>query len=270
MVEKILRKIKSLPPLPESVNRVRQICDDPDGTVKELVPVVKQDPMFTADILKAANSPLYGFSRQITSIDQAVALFGMGTIQGFAISYAIRKSFPVTLSPYGVSQSELMEVSTLQNALTLQWGKKQVAAHKAEMMTTSLLMELGKVVSSAILEEEGKSDSFKEEIKSAKTAGEIAQVEKKFLDITSEWITALMFKHWKFHDTMVSMMRFLHEPKEAPENIRPHAEILSVVKEAAPLLGPLCEECLQSAYEKADRYGLEAETLREATEKILK
>ncbi|WP_457592673.1 HDOD domain-containing protein [Hydrogenimonas sp.] len=268
MVEKILKKIKSLPPLPESVSRVRQICNDPEGTVKELVPIVKQDPMFTADILKAANSPLYGFSRQITSIDQAVALFGMGTIQGFAISYAVRKSFPVTLSPYGVGHSHLMEVSTLQNALTLQWGKNQVAAHRAEMMTTSLLMELGKVIASLILEEEGKTDAFKAAIRNAKTLEEIAETEKRFLDITSEWIAALMFKHWKFHDTMVSMMRFVEHPDEAPETLRRHTEILSVVKEAVPFMQPLCEECVQSAYEKADRYGLEAQTLHEAIEKI--
>ncbi len=270
MVEKILKKVKSLPPLPDSVSRVRQICNDPDGTVKELVPVVKQDPMFTADILKAANSPLYGFSRQITSIDQAVALFGMGTIQGFAISYAVRKSFPITLSPYGVGSTNLMEVSTLQNALTLQWGKNQISTHRAEMMTVSLLMELGKVVASLILEEEGKADAFKAEIKDARTFEEIAETEKKFLDITSEWIAALMFKHWKFHDSMVSMMRFLHTPEEAPEQLRRHTEILGVVKEAVPFLKPLCEECVQSAYEKADRYELQAETLHEAIEKISK
>ncbi len=268
MVEKILKKVKSLPPLPESVSKVRQICNDPEGTVRELVPVVKQDPMFTADILKAANSPLYGFSRQITSIDQAVALFGMGTIQGFAISYAVRKSFPVSLSPYGVSHSHLMEISTLQNALTLQWGKNQVASHRAEMMTTSLLMELGKVVASIILEEEGKSEAFKSAIRDARTAEEIAKTEKEFLDITSEWIAGLMFKHWKFHDTMVSMMRYLQQPQEAPETIRRHAEILHVVKEAIPFMKPMCEECIQSAYEKADRFGLDAQTLQEVIEKI--
>ncbi len=268
MVEKILKKIKSLPPLPESVNRVRQICNDPEGTVKELIPVVKKDPMFTADILKAANSPLYGFSQQITSIDQAVALFGMGTIQGFAISYAVRKSFPATLSPYGVGASHLMEVSTLQNALALQWGKSQVTTHRDEMITLSLLMELGKVVASITLEEAGKAETFKSEITEAKTLGEIAETEKRFLDITSEWIAALMFKHWKFHESMISMMRYIHDPEDAPEQLRLQTEILSVVKEAVPFLKPLCEECVQSAYEKADRYGLQAQRLHEVIEKL--
>ena len=268
MVEKVIRKIKSLPPLPESVMKVREICNNPEGTIKELVPIVKQDPMFTADILKAANSPLYGFSRQITSIDQAISLFGMGTIQGFAISYAIRKSLPIDLTPYGATPAELTRVSTLQNALTHQWGRRQVETHQSEMMTISLLMELGKVVASMVLIEEEKAEEFKADLQNAETMEEIAAVEKRYLDISSEWIAALMFKHWQFTDVMIEMMHHLLEPTQIPENIRKHTEILYVVKEAAPLTHPLCEACVQSAYEAADRFGLDAEHLSGAVESV--
>ena len=126
MIEKIIKKIRSLPPLPESIQKVREVCSDPEGTVKDLIPVIKQDPMFTADILKAANSPLYGFSKQIASIDQAVSLFGMRTIQGFTIAYAMRKSFSVDLSVYGINSNDLTNVATMQNALTSNWGKVRV------------------------------------------------------------------------------------------------------------------------------------------------
>ncbi len=266
MVEKIIRKIKSLPPLPESVMKVREICNDPEGTVKQLIPIVKQDPMFTADILKAANSPLYGFSRQITSIDQAISLFGMGTIQGFAISYAIRKGLPIDLTPYDATPARFTHISWLQNALAYQWGRPQVETHRSELMTISLLMELGKVVASMVLIEEGKTDAFKSAVTEAEMAEDIARVEKEFLNITSEWIAALMFKHWQFNETMIEMMHHLFEAHKAPENIRKHTQILYVVKEAVPLTHPLCGHCVQSAYESADRYGLDAESLSGAIE----
>ncbi|WP_353662987.1 HDOD domain-containing protein [Hydrogenimonas sp. SS33] len=268
MTEKIIRKIKSLPPLPESVRKVREICDNPEGTIRELVPIVKEDPMFTADILKAANSPLYGFSRQITSIDQAVALFGMGTIQGFAISYAVRQNFKIDLSPYNADNKRLQEVSSMQNALTFQWGRPQVQTRQAEMMTTSLLMELGKAVASLVLEETGKAEAFSRRIAEAETLEETDAVEKEFLGITSEWIAALMFKHWQFNDDMIEMMRFVTTPEEAPEEIAKQTKILHVVKEAVPFTKPLCESCVQNAYEKADRFGLDAESLHEMIEKI--
>jgi HD-like signal output (HDOD) protein len=268
MVEKIIKKIKSLPPLPESVAKVRQICDDPEGSIKDLVPIIKSDPLFTADILKAANSPLYGFSRQITSVDQAISLFGMGTIQGFAISYAVRNTLPVNLRAYGATPGRLMEVSSLQNALTLQWGKPQVNVHQQEMMTISLLMELGKVVASVVLDESNQTEPFAEAVAKAETAEDIIRTEKEYLGISSEWIAALMFKHWQFHNLMIDMMRHVLDPEKAEDSIKRHTQILHIVKEAIPFTKPLCETCLQSAYEKADRFGLDTQALQRTLENL--
>ncbi|WP_456322476.1 HDOD domain-containing protein [Hydrogenimonas sp.] len=268
MVEKIIKKIKSLPPLPESVAKVRRICDDPEGSIKDLVPVIKSDPLFTADILKAANSPLYGFSRQITSIDQAISLFGMGTIQGFAISYAIRNTMPVDLGAYNASSGRLMDVSSLQNSLTLHWGKELVTAHRQEMMTVSLLMELGKVVASVVLDESNQTEPFAKAIKNAETSEEIIHIEKEFLGISSEWIAALMFKHWQFHRLMIEMMRHVLDPLKADDTVKRHTQILHVVKEAIPFTKPMCDACIQSAYEKADHFGFDTAALQRAIESM--
>ena len=268
MVEKIIKKIKSLPPLPESIVKVKEICDNPEGTIKELIPVVKQDPMFTADILKAANSPLYGFSKQITSIDQAVSLFGMGTIQGFAVSYAMRKSFPINLSPYGISSSGFMNISTTQNALTSTWGKSQVSTHNAEMITLSLLMELGKMIAVVVLTEDNRADMFQETVSKSETFEEIWNTEKEFLSISSESIVALMFKHWKFNETMIEIMECIMEPQKADETIKKHSQILRVVKEAMPITAPFSDKSIQEAYKKAKEYGLDSQTLQENIEFI--
>jgi HD-like signal output (HDOD) protein len=222
MTEQIIKKIKSLPPLPESVQKVRQVCDDPEASIKDLIPIIERDPMFTADILKAANSPLYGFSKQITSIDQAVSLFGMGTIQGFAISYALRKTFPIDLSPYGVGQSHLMRVASQQNSLALHWGRKMVTLHQAEMLTLSMLMELGKPVAAMVLAESGKTEAFAEAVKGVETLEELYRIEKEFLGMNSDWIAALMFKHWQFrhHDRDDALYR--HPGKSARQRQRGH------------------------------------------------
>ncbi|MEO1954390.1 MAG: HDOD domain-containing protein, partial [Campylobacterales bacterium] len=85
MTEEILKKIKQLPPLPESAMQIEAVYQDPDGSFSDMVKILEKDPLLTADILKAANSPLYGFSREINAINQAVGLFGMGTVRGFAL-----------------------------------------------------------------------------------------------------------------------------------------------------------------------------------------
>ncbi len=268
MVEKIVKQIKSLPPLPESVLKVKEISDNPEGTIKELVEIVKQDPPFTADILKAANSPLYGFSRQITSIDQAISLFGMGTIQGFAISYAVRQTIPLDLSSYGISPHEFTRVSMLQNALAFRWGRPQINTFQSEFMTLSLLMELGKVVAGIVLREEGKSEDFKKAVESVETLEEIESIEKEFMGINSEWIAALIFKHWQFNETIIEIMKNIANPDKAPENLRKQTQILYVVKEILPVTRPFCETCRQSAYDAADRFGLDAGGISNAVKEV--
>ena len=86
MNETILKEIKQLPPLPDTAMKIEAIYQDPNSNFQDMVKVIETDALLTADILKAANSPLYGFSREITSLSQAVGLFGMGTVRGFALA----------------------------------------------------------------------------------------------------------------------------------------------------------------------------------------
>jgi len=103
MNDDILKKIKQVPPLPESTMQIEAVYQDPNSSFNDMVKILEKDPLLTADILKAANSPLYGFSREINAINQAVGLFGMGTVRGFALASIVKKSFDLNLSPYGIS-----------------------------------------------------------------------------------------------------------------------------------------------------------------------
>ena len=57
--EMILEKVKAFPPLDDTVTKVMAVCNDINGSIGDLAKVVQNDPMTTANILKAANSPLY-------------------------------------------------------------------------------------------------------------------------------------------------------------------------------------------------------------------
>ena len=95
MNEAIYKNIKSLPPLDDTVVQIQRVCQDENSNLSDLVAIVERDPTLTANILHSANSPLYGFSREISTIQQAVNLFGMATIRGFALYGAVKKSFNI-------------------------------------------------------------------------------------------------------------------------------------------------------------------------------
>ena len=51
-------KMRQLPALPESAIKLEAIYHDPNSSFIDMVKILEIDPLLTAGILKAANSPL--------------------------------------------------------------------------------------------------------------------------------------------------------------------------------------------------------------------
>jgi HD-like signal output (HDOD) protein len=262
MNENILKKIKSLPPLPKSVIEIQKITSDPDGSIGDLIKVVKEDPMLTANLLKAANSPLYGFSRQIKTVDQAVSLFGMSTVKGFAVSSAVRSSMKIDLSAYGVSENKFVSVSQLQNALVVNWYKRDRS--KLDILSTaSFLLEIGAVIISSILIAEGVAEEFKERLQNE----DRTELEREYLETDTLSVTAEIFSYWKFDDELVNAIKFANDLENAGDNIE-YSAPLAVAYNAVDLFNPLSDENIAKGMEIAEKYNLNIDALNEAISTI--
>lgn len=250
MTEDMLKKIKSLPPLPESVTKIQQICNNPNSGVSDLIAVVEKDPALTVNLLKAANSPLYGFSREIKTVAQAVSLFGMATVKGFAIASAVRSNFKMDLEPYGISTEQFIRVSELQNSLTVRWFSKINRQMLDILAPTSFLLEIGKVICAEFIKKAAKDREFKEKILNR---GEflgcegIETLEKEYLQITSEEVAAKIFEHWNFENLMVESIRYSLHPKDAPSEVQKYAIPLFVIKNCINIKEQLTEKNIENA-----------------------
>jgi HD-like signal output (HDOD) protein len=262
MNENILKKIKSLPPLPKSVIEIQKITSDPDGSIGDLIKVVKEEPMLTANLLKAANSPLYGFSRQIKNVDQAVSLFGMSTVKGFAVSSAVRSSMKIDLSAYGLSETKFVSVSQLQNALVVNWYKRDRS--KLDILSTaSFLLEIGAVIISSILIAEGLVEEFKERLQNE----DRTELEREYLETDTLSVTAEIFSYWKFDEALVNAIKFTSDLENAENNIE-YLAPLAVAYTVVDLFNPLSDENIAKGIKIAEKYNLNIDALQEAIDTI--
>jgi HD-like signal output (HDOD) protein len=262
MNENILKKIKSLPPLPKSVIEIQKITSDPDGSIGDLIKVVKEEPMLTANLLKAANSPLYGFSRQIKNVDQAVSLFGMSTVKGFAVSSAVRSSMKIDLSAYGLSETKFVSVSQLQNALVVNWYKRDRS--KLDILSTaSFLLEIGAVIISSILIAEGLVEEFKERLQNE----DRTELEREYLETDTLSVTAEIFSYWKFDEALVNAIKFTSDLENAENNIE-YSAPLAVAYTVVDLFNPLSDENIAKGIKIAEKYNLNIDALQEAIDTI--
>ncbi len=261
--EIILNKVKAFPPLDDTVNKVMAVCNDVESSVADLARVVKSDPMTTTNILKAANSPLYGFSREIKSIEQAVSIFGMETVKGFAFSSFLQKKPDLDLSPYGIDAKDLASISEQQNAFVAKWykGKKE----KLDMLILpSFLMEVGKIVLASLVIEHGKKDEFKALVEQVKSLDEMMELEQKVFGMTNEEVTGVLLNDWNFDPVMYNAIRYINNPDEADEDVKEYARILRVVKTVITTQPLDLDTNLPKALEMVKAYNLDKAKFEEA------
>lgn len=248
MNEDIVKQIKSLPPMPDTVRRIQVICNDPNSSVANLIKVVETDPSMSANLLKAANSPLYGFSREITTIAQAVALFGMATVKGFAIASAAKSSFKIDLSPYNLSVNDFVKNSEEQSGFMVRWFGKVNRAMLDILAPTSFLLEIGIVVLAEHAKQIGKAKELQNALANRGNRT-INDIEREFFGMISCEVSALLFEHWNFESMMTSAIHHVQNPAQAPDDVRPYAYPLALVRD----LVSLYHECTPACIERAKR-----------------
>ncbi len=260
------QKIQKLPALPESAIKLEAIYHNPDSTFNDMVKVLELDPLLTADILKAANSPLYGFTREINSITQAVGLFGMGTIRGFALAMIVKKSFELNLSPYNISNQQFSELSKTQNALSVTWCLRKTPKLMEFLSPASFLIEIGKALISQCLIEDNNADDFKAKIKETES---IRALETEYCDTYTAEVSADIFNHWKFDEKLIDLVRYCGEPDKLEDaDLKEASKVLHVIRVATGIDGAFTEETLAKAKILIEQYGLDLKSFEEAIEKM--
>ena len=268
MNDSIYKKIKALPPLDDTVIQIQRLHADENSSISDLTKVVEKDPMLTANILRSANSPLYGFSQEITTVARAISLFGMATIRGFALSSTIKKSFSINLEPYGITAQDFLNISTIQNALMYNWYSKIKPKSLEILSPASFMLEIGKIVLAHELTEYNEDEEFKSRLKNIVYPSDLALLETEFLEITNEEVTAKIFEQWNLETELVNSILYSNAPEEAPEHIKEYAKALKVIKTAVNIFNQLDDVSIQNTLPLLDEYGFGHDTFLMATAKV--
>lgn len=267
MKPELMQQIEHVPMLPETVQKVEAVYNDSNSGVAEMANAIKDDPIITAYILKTANSPMYGLSRTVTDVAQAISLLGKDTVRTFAIASAANNCMDIDLSPYGMSQSDYLTRAQLQNALVSRWVSKVDRTMLRHLSLASFLLELGRIVISRYLIESNQSALLQEALAKG---GTLKQAEIVSCGSKCEDVTATLFNRWNFDPDLVHLIRFANEPEDASDpEIQEMAKFLKVAKEAIAFDGTMTETSLKNARELIEEYGMNQNLFDETVEKIL-
>jgi len=265
--EALVNRVESLPPLLDTAQLIRSLYADgiQNVDIVKLVKVIESDALLSANILHMINSPLYGFSKQINSVSQAVTLFGTQMIFGFVVRYSINAVVIANLRAYGVSNERFNEVCHLQSALVHEWYSKIDLAYAQFLTPLALIMESGKLILAKELASNAKIKEFSDGLKAAQN---ISLYENEIFNTSSYYISALLFEHWNFNPLYVEILKSLDFEHSNTQKILKFVDILDVVRLAVNVKSVFTQNSINEASAVLDEIGEDKALFLEAVAKI--
>jgi len=262
----IIDRVKSLPPLSKTVRDINRVFASEDSSIADLIKAIEPDPMIVANLLKSANSPLYGFGREIKTIAQAVSLFGMSVTRSIALGNSVRKLLNVDMQPYGITSDKFAEISNMQATLAHKWYKNIDKEKADKLFLAAFLQESGKIVIANYIIQEDESFSFSSEVSSSNN---LAQVEKSYTQMSSSEVASEIFNHWGFDSEFIDMIKYADTPQMAPEEVQEFSIALNIIKTLVPINKPLSEMAINFGLKKAEDAGYDKEILNKVIDDML-
>ncbi len=144
-IAELLEGVNGLVTLPHVFVRINQLVEDPNSTMADIAKAVGQDPSFTVRMLRVANSPFYGFSSSIDTVDKAVAVIGTSQIRNLALSMSVASTFAGL--PNNLVSMENFWHHSLYCALIARILAKNIrGCDPAAVFTAGLLHDIGELI----------------------------------------------------------------------------------------------------------------------------
>lgn len=280
----MIENIDDMPPLSDIARVMQSLyafgADNVD--IKKLVRMIESDVMLTANILKMINSPYYGFRSQISSVSQAVTLFGVQKIYGLVLHFAMSNQLKADTAIYGFNNAQFNEMCILQSSLMMQWYAKIDLRDTHILTSLALIMESGKLIVSKELHASDYLETYREGFLACTN---IQDFEEEFLGTTSYYLSALLFEHWNLEPVYADVLKELDgksdiedekgdaskeyvdailksKPKEKEKSnavVKQYANAIDVIRTAVNLKEVLTEESIRKACEKVKEMDLDPE-----------
>ena len=213
--QELVSKVKNLPPVPNAALRLIGLLDKTDTSNEDVVQAIRCDNVLTAKLLRACNSPYFGFSDPVASVDQAVLVLGHQQILHIVLTLAFGSAMAVPLPGYAVESNELWQhsLTTAMAAEVVVNSGLEINAETPVAFTAGLLHDIGKLVMSQVMDPLKQAD-----IRGRTAQGEVSRVEaeREFLGTDHAEVGACLLKSWNLPEEVIEAVANHHRPVFEP------------------------------------------------------
>jgi putative nucleotidyltransferase with HDIG domain len=196
--------LRLVPPFPAIAHRILALVGQEDVKFRELGDLVKMDPSFSAELLRFANSALFGARREVTSLPHAIVMVGTDRIKTMATMVAMNR---MVRSSVRIAALRKVWVHSLVTAFIAEEAARITRSDRDNAYTTGLLHNLGTLgMMSAYPDEYSRmlevSDDF---------GFDLLKTERDLFEIDHCAAGAYLAQDWDFPDELAAAIATHHD-----------------------------------------------------------
>jgi HD-like signal output (HDOD) protein len=213
----------------DSGPRLMAILCAPQVSEKEVASLIKKEPTIYAQVLRVANSPYYGQTRVISSIERALPVLGLDGVRGIAAASCLSQTVNSRTLGSPLDMKALLEHSLATAAAAESLARIRHVSLASEAFIAGLLHNLGVAVQ-VQLDLPGVQAIIR--ARQANDTREIRALELQCAAVGHEECIAVILEAWQLPDALVAAVRHHHDPAAAPAD---HVTLAGLVNMGAYL-----------------------------------
>lgn len=208
----VTRDFSHLPSLPGVLVKLMDQLQHDDVDILQIASLLSQDPVLVAKVLRVANSSLYGLTRRVSTMQDAVSVLGLKAVQTVVIATAMAalfQSMEKSLAEAGYEAHAFWRHS-IGAALCARLVAREVGLDPESAFIAALLHDIGYLVLAARFPEHYAQVVNYRELRDCHRI----QAENEWLGFNHAQIGAAFAGNWNFPTEIHDAIAYHHDPQD--------------------------------------------------------
>ena len=268
-IQTLIQRSDAIPSMPTIVTRFLEITNQSDYNVQDVVNLLSTDPGIAGDVLRLANSPLFGVARKVASLLQASNLLGIKRIRTLVMGRCMVEQISKGQSPL-IDGSYYWRRSLVTGVLAARFADQIAPGNREDAFMGGLLSDIGvTVMARAFPDTYGPAASAYAPL----CGSSLIEREITAVGVAHPEVGALVLDRWSLPETMVLVVKHHHDhpsPEGLPEEVAKLTRVVAGAADIAPLLceTPNAERIAPTCCEAMDVVGLNLAALQHVLKEI--
>lgn len=214
-----INNIQQLPVMPHLATELLELRNNPETTVEQLAERIIVDPIISAQVIRYANSPLFGQSGKVKSLSDAIfRVLGYEAVMHLSIGISMGKAFHL---PSGgpVGQTRIWQNATYSAALCQKLAAKtnwNQSIKPGIAYLCALLHNIGFMVVGQLFKSEFQ---WLNKVIQAEHEAPVTLIEKRLLGVNHTEVAAMLMTQWKMPEEVIAVAEHHHNDNYKGEHL---------------------------------------------------